>query len=105
MLDPVKLVGQLGMLGLVGFEPLEPGVAQILAALADALAEVVVDAVGDEEFGVLGPAVELLGEADLILAQGFAVRAAGVLLVGAPQAMWLSTMISVGRSLQLRNAW
>ena len=69
-------------MALYSLEPVEPGVAQLLAAAADALLEVVVDAVGDQELGVLGPAVELLGEPDLVLAQGLAVGAVGVLLVG-----------------------
>ena len=45
--------------------------------------EVLVDAVGDEELGVLGPAVDPLGEPDLVLAQRLAVGRAGVLLVRA----------------------
>ena len=40
-----------------------------------------VDAVGHEKLGVLGPAVAALGEAHLLLAQGLAVGLAGVLLV------------------------
>ena len=43
--------------------------------------EVLVHAVGDEELGVFGPAVGLLGQADLFFAQRLAVRAVGVLLV------------------------
>ena len=42
----------------------------------------IVDAVGNQEFGVLRPAVELLGQPDLVLAQGLAMGAVGILLVG-----------------------
>ena len=82
MLHPVELVGQFGMLGPVPLNPAEPGVAQRLAAPADALAEVLVDSVGHEELRVLGPAVIALGQPDFLLAQGLAVGGAGVLLVG-----------------------
>ena len=98
MLHPVQLVGQFGVFDLVPLNSIEPGVAQLLSTAADAFTEMLVDAVGDEELGVLGPVVIPLGEPDLLLAQGLAVRGAGVLLVGAPQPMWLSTMIRVGRS-------
>src|SRR4051794_17817553 len=74
------------MLGLVAAERFEPGVAQPLTAAADPLPEAIIDAVGDEELGVLRPAVGALGEANFLLAQGFAVGRAGVLLVGGPPA-------------------
>ena len=41
-----------------------------------------VDAVGNKELGVLGPVVIPLGEPNLLLAQGLAVRGACILLVG-----------------------
>ncbi len=81
MLHPVELVGQFGILGSVSLHPGEPGVAQLLATPADAFVEVVVDPVGHEELGVLGPVVVALGQPDLLLAQGLAVGGAGVLLV------------------------
>ena len=43
--------------------------------------EVLADAVGHEELGVLRPAVVPLGEPDLLLAERLAVGGAGVLLV------------------------
>src|SRR5271166_6561919 len=82
MLHPVQLVGQLGVFDLVAPNSLEPGVAQLLSASADAFTEMLVDAVRDEELGVLGPVVIPLGEPDLLLAQGRAVGGAGILLVG-----------------------
>ncbi len=103
MLHPVELVGQVGVLGPVPLHSGEPGVAQLLATPADALVEVLVNSVGHEELGVLGPVVVALREPDFFLAQGLAVGGAGVLLVGAPQPMWLSTMIRVGRSCSLRK--
>ena len=65
----------------VALEQLLPFAAQLGAALADPLGEVLVDAVGDEELGVLGPAVGALGLPDLLLAERLAVRLGGVLLV------------------------
>src|SRR5271157_5995216 len=82
MLHPVQLVGQLGVFGLVSPNSLEPGVAQLLSTAADAFMEMLVDTVGDEELGVLGPVVIPLGEPNLLLAQGLAVGGARILLVG-----------------------
>ena len=48
---------------------------------ADAVAEMVVDAVRHQELRILGPAVEALGEAHFLLAERIAVRGGGVLLV------------------------
>src|SRR5262245_61181552 len=82
MLHLVQLIGQIGMLGAVSFHAAEPVVAQRLAASPDAGLEVVVDAVGNEELCVLGPAVIALGEPNLLLAQGLAMGGACILLVG-----------------------
>ena len=68
------LLGVLGELAL-------PGGAQLGAALADPVGEVLADAVGDEELGVLGPAVGALGLAHLLLAERLAVGGGGVHLV------------------------
>ena len=80
-LHPVEVVGQLGVLLAVLLEAGAPGLVQLPAALADAVAEVLVDAVGHEELGVLRPAVVPLGQPDLLLAERLAVGGAGVLLV------------------------
>ena len=82
VLHAVEFVGEAGILCLVlASNSVEPGVAQLLAAAADALLEMLVDAVRDEELGVLGPAVDLLGQLDLIFAERLAVSGMGVLLV------------------------
>src|SRR5208282_1039727 len=78
----VKLKCKPRIPGLVVLEPGEPGITQLLAAAANALLEVIVDAIGNQEFRVLRPAVELFGQPDLVLAQGLAMCAMGVLLVG-----------------------
>ena len=70
------------MLRLVLGEGLGPGGERLRAALADAVLEVIVDAVGHEERRVFGPAVDLLGEFDFVGAEGFAVGTVGVLFVG-----------------------
>ena len=58
-----------------------PLIAQGAAAPADALAELVVDAVRHQELRILGPAVKALGEAHFLHAERIAVRGCGVLLV------------------------
>ena len=82
VLHQLELLGQLGILRLVGLDLLEPGVAGLFPTLADAVLIVLVDAVGDEELGVLRPAVIPLCELDLFLAERLAVGGVGVLLVG-----------------------
>ena len=58
-----------------------PFAAQLASALADAAAEMLVDAVGHQKFGVLGPAIIALGELHLLLAERLAMSGAGVLLM------------------------
>src|SRR5262249_49276698 len=85
LLHADEAVRQLRVLLAVFREPGEPGFAQFLAASADAVAEVLVYAVGNEKLRILGPAVEPLGGPDLVRAERLAVGGAGVLLVwGAP---------------------
>ena len=60
--------------------------AQPAPARADPVGEVLVDAVGDQELGVLGPAVGALRLAHLLLAERLAVRLGRVLLVRRPVA-------------------
>ena len=79
-LHPRELVRELRMRLLVGGQPLEPCPAELATACADPVLEHGVDAVGDQEGRVLGPAVVPLGGPDLLLTEGFAVRAARVLL-------------------------
>ncbi len=69
------------MLAGVGGELRLPIGARLGAAPADAGGEVLLDPVGDEELGVLGPAVGALGLAHLLLAERLAVGGGGVLLV------------------------
>ena len=68
------------MLALVALEVLHPRLAQLAPARAEVVGEVLAHAVGDEELRVLGPAVGLLGEANLLLAERLAVRRARALL-------------------------
>ena len=77
----VDLAGELGLVGGVGLELRLPRGAGVVAAGADALGEALLDAVGDQELGVLGPAVGGLRLAHLVLAERLAVRRGGVLLV------------------------
>ena len=65
---------------------LYPRVAHFSATLADAFFELVVNAIGYQEFCVRRPAVEFLGKSDFFLAQRFAVGFLGVLTVGSAPA-------------------
>ena len=82
----VEFGGKLRELGAVAGEHVHPLVAELGAACAHAFGEVLADTVGNKEGGVLGPAVELLGGADLVVAQWFAMRLAGALLLRCPPA-------------------
>ena len=81
VLHAKQFFGKFGILLAILGDALEPGIAQILAALADPLPEVIVDAVRHVEFLVFGPAVVPFGETNLLFTQRLAVRAAGILLV------------------------
>src|SRR5262249_40372708 len=50
-------------------------------ACSNSIFEVFVDAVGHQKLGILGPAVESLGETDLVVAEWFAMSFRSVLLV------------------------
>src|SRR5262249_49801729 len=84
MLHIVKLARQLWMIFLVFFNPTKPGIAELLAASADAVAEMTVNRFGNQKFGVLRPAIVALGQPNLFLPQGLAMRSARVLLVRSP---------------------
>src|SRR5581483_7084522 len=80
-LHALDLVGELRKsLAVVGQARLPFGM-QLLAARAEALAQMIHHAIGHQELGVLGPAIAALGQADLLLAKWFAMRGGGVLLV------------------------
>ena len=73
-----------GCVGAVGLQEALPLGAQLGALLADPSGEALFDPVGDEELGVLRPAVDALGLPHLLLAERFAVGGGGVLLVWRP---------------------
>src|SRR5207302_544500 len=81
VLHPPQVIGKLRIRLLVFLEFGEPGVAQLPAALADAFLEGLAHAVGNEELRVLRPAVEALGQLDLLLAERLAMRLMRALLV------------------------
>ena len=78
--DALELGGQLGVRAAVGLEAVVPRL-DLVVALGDRLAEVLERLLGDEERLLAGPAVGLLGELDLLVAERRAVRAGRVLLV------------------------
>ena len=81
VLHAIELLRQLGILGPVLATPGEPGVAKLLATLAETVAKVVVNPIRYVEFGVFRPAVVPLGQSDFFLAKRLAVGSAGVLFV------------------------
>ena len=107
VLHLVELVGEVGILRpCTASSWANQASRSCLAAFADALLEVVVDAVGHEELGVFGPAVVPLGQADFVLAQRLAMGGAGVLLVGGAPAD-VAVDDDQGRPVVglLRNIW
>ena len=61
--------------------PRHPRVTQLFAACANAPTEVIVNAIGHVELLIFWPTIVSLRESDLLLAQGFTVCPAGILLV------------------------
>src|SRR5208282_4151999 len=81
LLHALELIGEVRILGSVRLKLGEPHLPKLPAPLTNAGPEMLAHAIRHEEFGVFGPAVTALGEADLLLAEGFAMRGAGVVLV------------------------
>src|SRR5262249_59578935 len=83
-LTPLHLVDlgcELGMFRSVGREQFGPTAAGLRATGADSRGEVGAHGLGNQELGVLGPAVVAFGEANLLLTQRFAVSRGGGLLM------------------------
>ena len=81
VLHAIELIGQLRIFRPVLLDARKPGVAQVLAALADPVPEMLVYALGNVEAGILRPAVGALGQTDFLLAERLTMGGAGVLLV------------------------
>src|SRR5262249_4298037 len=81
MLHPIELVGELGIIAPIFRDSRKPAIAQIFAAFADALTEMIIDTVGYIELQIFRPAVVPFRQPDLLFAQGLAMRTAGILLV------------------------
>src|SRR5271165_2033022 len=81
VLHAIKLFGEFRVLLAIFRYPREPRVTQLFPALADALTEMLVDAIGHVKFLIFRPAIVSLRESHLLFAEWFAVRPAGVLLV------------------------
>src|SRR5207244_10981738 len=80
-LHQVDLGRELRIFRSVSREQFGPPAADLRAAGANPRGEMGAHGVGNEELGVLGPAVVAFGEANLLLAEGLAVRRAGILLM------------------------
>src|SRR5262245_59642515 len=79
---PQHVVGQFWVLFLVVLDLCLPRRARLAPTPADALSEMLADAVGYQKLRVLRPTVAAFGQPDFVLAKWLAVRRAGVLLVG-----------------------
>ena len=77
----IEMVCQLWIFGAILFHTREPGIAQLFAAPAHAVVEMIVYAIRYIEFRILRPTVVALGQTHFLFAERFAVRGAGVLLV------------------------
>ncbi len=75
----VELLRQIGLGGAIGLAQRLPCGAERLAAFGDGAFEPLLHAVGDEELGILGPAIGLLGAADVVVGHRLAMRLGGAL--------------------------
>src|SRR5262245_22185279 len=66
-LHAMEVVSEIGMLFAVVLVARLPGLAQLASPPADAVAQTLAHAVRDQELGVLRPAIDPLGEANLLL--------------------------------------
>jgi len=80
-----------------------PFAAQVAAAFANPVAEIIQHSVRNQEFGVFGPAVEFFYQPDFLIAEGFAVSGVVSCLWEIRKPMWLLTRIKVGRSAVCRK--
>src|SRR5262249_23646122 len=76
------MLGQNRKFLLVFFQQLFPRGAQLLAALADSIAEIFHHFRWDQKLGVFRPAIGALGQTNLVFAQGLAVSSFSILFVG-----------------------
>ena len=86
LLHLVEVIRFGGILGFVLFKLSHPAIAKVSSALADALLEMFVNAIGHVKFFVGREAVILLRPFDFLVAQRLAMRGMGVLLGGSAPA-------------------
>src|SRR5262249_7005029 len=73
--------GEVRILGAVSFEELRPFAVGFRATRSDSVFEVLVDAIGNQEFRVFRPSVRAFRETDFFIAEWFAVSFRSVLLM------------------------
>ena len=78
----LDFVAKVWVFGSVRLHKLRPALLKLLPTLADAGAEVLTHAIGDEKLGVFRPAIAALRQTDLFDSERFAMRGAGVVLMG-----------------------
>ena len=77
----IDLGSEIGMLGPIGVEQVCPSAARLRAARPNPGREMLADSVGDEELRILGPPIAPFAQADLLLAERFAMGRGSILLV------------------------
>src|SRR5262249_42724507 len=80
-LHQFNLGSAFGVLGAIGGKAFRPLVPRLSAALSYPSSKMVVDAIGHKKLGILGPAVELLTEPDLLLSERLTVGRSRVLFM------------------------
>ena len=80
-LHSIELIREVRILFAVFVQPPGPLLMQFRAPFPDSFAEVFTNSSRYQELGIFGPAIELLGQLDLVFTQRFAVSCTGVLFV------------------------
>ena len=82
LLQSLDFVAEVWVFGFVRLHKLRPALLKLPPTLADAGAEVFTHALGDEKLGVLRPAIAALRQTDFFDPERFAMRGAGIVLMG-----------------------
>src|SRR5207253_834875 len=81
MLHAIELIRELRIFLAVFVHPLCPLLMQFGAPFPDSFAKVFANSSRHQEFSIFGPAIELLGQPNLLFTQRFAMSGTGVLFM------------------------
>ena len=82
LLQSLDFVAEVWVFGFVRLHKLRPALLKLRPTFADAGAEVFTHTLGDEKLGVLRPAITAFRQTDFFDSKRFAMRGAGVVLMG-----------------------